>query len=103
MWPVTRTQAVEEVAYGIQEWIDYFRSVVAPPLAPQEPDPHKRPQALVAAGTADDAAAQLERLKNQSEGVGCFLIILETARREAPYRPSRDTLQRAVPSQDGNP
>jgi limonene 1,2-monooxygenase len=76
----TRTQAFEEVEYGIHEWIDYFRNVVALPLAPEEPDPRKWPQALVDSGTAvigtpDDAIAQLERLKKQSGGFGCFLIM----------------------------
>ena len=76
----TRKQAFEEVEYGIHEWIDYFRNVVALPLAPEEPDPRKWPQALVNSGTAvigspDDAIAQLERLKKQSGGFGCFLIM----------------------------
>ena len=76
----TRKQAFEEVEYGIHEWIDYFRNVVALPLAPEEPDPRKWPQALVDSGTAvigtpDDAIAQLERLKKQSGGFGCFLIM----------------------------
>jgi limonene 1,2-monooxygenase len=76
----TRKQAFEEVEYGIHEWIDYFRNVVALPLAPEEPDPRKWPQALVESGAAvigapDDAVAQLERLKKQSGGFGCFLIM----------------------------
>lgn len=76
----TRKQAFEEVEYGIHEWIDYFRNVVALPLAPEEPDPHKWPQALVESGavvigTPDDAIAQIERLKKQSGGFGCFLIM----------------------------
>jgi limonene 1,2-monooxygenase len=76
----TRKQAFEEVEYGIHEWVDYFRNVVALPLAPEEPDPRKWPQALVDSGSAvigspDDAAAQLERLKKQSGGFGCFLIM----------------------------
>ncbi len=76
----TRKQAFEEVEYGIHEWIDYFRNVVALPLAPEEPDPRKWPQALVDSGAAvigtpDDAIAQIERLKKQSGGFGCFLIM----------------------------
>ncbi len=76
----TRKQAFEEVEYGIHQWIDYFRNVVALPLAPEESDPRKWPQALVDSGTVvigtpDDAAAQLERLKKQSGGFGCFLIM----------------------------
>jgi limonene 1,2-monooxygenase len=76
----TRKQAFEEVEYGIHQWVDYFRNVVALPMAPNEPDPRKWPQALVDSGTAvigtpDDAIAQLERLKKQSGGFGCFLIM----------------------------
>jgi limonene 1,2-monooxygenase len=76
----TRKQAFEEVEYGIHEWVDYFRNIVALPMAPEEPDPRKWPQALVDSGAAvigspDDAAAQLERLKKQSGGFGCFLIM----------------------------
>ncbi len=76
----TRKQAFAEVEYGIHEWVDYFRNVVALPLAPAEPDPRKWPQALVESGAAvigtpDDAAAQLERLQKQSGGFGCFLIM----------------------------
>jgi limonene 1,2-monooxygenase len=78
----TRKQALEEVEYGIHEWIDYFRNVVALPLAPAEPDPRKWTQALVDSGmavigTPDDAVAQLERLKDQSGGFGCFLIMAQ--------------------------
>ena len=78
----TRKQAFEEVEYGIHDWIDYFRNVVALPLAPEEPDPRKWPQAIVESGTAvigtpDDAAAQLERLKKQAGGFGCFLIMAQ--------------------------
>ncbi len=76
----TRTQAFEEVEYGIHQWVDYFRNIVALPMAPEEPDPRKWPQAMVDSGTAvigtpDDAIAQLERLKKQSGGFGCFLIM----------------------------
>jgi limonene 1,2-monooxygenase len=78
----TRKQAFEEVEYGIYDWIDYFRNVVALPLAPEEPDPRKWPQAIVESGTAvigtpDDAVAQLERLKKQSGGYGSFLIMAQ--------------------------
>jgi limonene 1,2-monooxygenase len=78
----TRKQAFEEVEYGIHDWIDYFKNVVALPLAPEEPDSRKWVHALVDSGTAvigtpDDAAAQLERLKEQSGGFGCFLIMAQ--------------------------
>ncbi len=76
----TREQAFKEVEYGIYDWIDYFRNVVALPLAPEEPDPRKWPHALVESGTAvigtpDDAVAQLERLTKQSGGFGCYMLM----------------------------
>ena len=76
----TREQAFKEIEYGIYDWVDYFQNVVALPLAPEETDPHKWPQALVDSGTAvigtpDDAIAQLTRLREQSGGFGCFMIM----------------------------
>ena len=76
----TREQAFKEVEYGIYDWIDYFQNVVALPLAPEETDPRKWPQALVESGTAvigtpDDAVAQLERLTKQSGGFGCYMLM----------------------------
>jgi limonene 1,2-monooxygenase len=76
----TREQAFKEIEYGIYDWVDYFQNVVALPLAPEETDPRKWPQALVDSGTAvigtpDDAIAQLTRLKEQSGGFGCFMIM----------------------------
>ena len=76
----TREQALEEVQYGIYDWIDYFKNVVALPLAPTEDDPRKWPQALIESGTAvigtpDDAVAQIERLTKQSGGFGCYMLM----------------------------
>ncbi len=76
----TREQAFKEVEYGIYDWVDYFQNVVALPLAPEETDPRKWPQALVESGTAvigtpDDAVAQLERLTQQSGGFGCYMLM----------------------------
>ena len=63
----SRKQALEEVEYGIHEWVDYFQNVVALPLAPTESDPSKWVQALIDSGTAiigtpDDAADQSPEL-----------------------------------------
>ena len=76
----TREQAFEEVQYGIYDWIDYFKNIVALPMAPEETDPRKWPEALVESGTAvigtpDDAVAQLERLTKQSGGFGCYMLM----------------------------
>ncbi|GGC87605.1 LLM class flavin-dependent oxidoreductase [Chelatococcus reniformis] len=71
----TREQARQNVRFGLEKWIYYFREVAALPLAPMEGDPV---DALIASGlavigTPDDAIAQIERLERQSGGFGAFL------------------------------
>jgi limonene 1,2-monooxygenase len=72
----TREKARENVRYGLEKWLFYFREVAALPLAPQDgADPV---DALIASGmavvgTPDDCVAQIERLQKQSGGFGCFL------------------------------
>jgi len=72
----TKEQAFKNVRFGIEEWVRYFREVVALPIAPADAtDPA---QALVdtgmaVIGTPDDAIAQIKRLQEESGGFGCFL------------------------------
>lgn len=72
----TREKAREEVRFGLDKWLFYFREVAALPLAPTDgSDPV---DALIASGmavvgTPDDAIAQIERLQAQSGGFGCFM------------------------------
>lgn len=74
----TREQAREDVRFGLEDWLYYFREVAALPLAPQDgSDPV---DALIASGmavigTPDDAIAQVERLQAQSGGFGAFLCM----------------------------
>ena len=73
----TREKARENVRFGLEKWLYYFREVAALPLAPAG-DLDGAVDALLASGLAvigdpDDAAAQMERLMKQSEGFGCFL------------------------------
>jgi len=73
----TRERARENVKFGLEKWLRYFREVAALPLAPAG-DLDNAIDALVGSGLAvigdpDDAAAQLERLEKQSGGYGCFL------------------------------
>jgi limonene 1,2-monooxygenase len=74
----TREQARADVAYGLGDWLQYFREVAALPLAPEDgTDPV---DALIASGmavigTPDDAVAQIERLQAQSGGFGAFLAM----------------------------
>lgn len=72
----TREKARENVRFGLEQWLYYFREVAALPLAPTDgSDPV---DALIASGmavigTPDDAIAQIERLQTQSDGFGCFM------------------------------
>lgn len=72
----TREKARENVRFGLDKWLYYFREVAALPLAPDDgSDPV---DALIASGmavvgTPDDAIAQIERLQQQSGGFGCFM------------------------------
>jgi len=72
----TREKARENVRFGLEKWLYYFREVAALPLAPTDgSDPV---DALIASGmavigTPDDAIAQIDRLQEQSGGFGAFL------------------------------
>jgi limonene 1,2-monooxygenase len=87
----TRQQAREDVKFGLEAWMDYFRRVAALPLAP-DGSIDDAVDALIATGlavigTVDDAIAQIERLKTQSGGFGCLLQMAhEWADRDATLR-----------------
>jgi len=75
----TREQAVEDVKFGLQKWLYYFQEIAALPLAPagsvENAIDALRGSGLAVIGTPDDAAAQLDRLAQQSGGFGCFLFM----------------------------
>ena len=76
----TMEQAIEEVAFGLADWVDYFERVAALPLAPDTTDTASLVQALndsglAVIGTVDDAIAQLRRLNEQSGGFGTYLFM----------------------------
>lgn len=85
----TEEQARKDVAFGLVQWVDYFERVAALPLAPNTLDPDKMVDALMETGfavigTPDMAAAQIERLVEQSGGFGTYLLMAhEWADREA--------------------
>ncbi|MGI9322851.1 MAG: LLM class flavin-dependent oxidoreductase, partial [Pseudomonadales bacterium] len=71
----TKQEAFANVEHGLPEWISYFQEVAALPIAPDAGD---AAQALVdiglaVIGTPDDAVKQLQRLRDESGGFGCFL------------------------------
>ncbi len=76
----TKEQAVEDVAFGLAQWVDYFQRVAALPLAPDTANFESLVEALIASGfavigTVEDAIAQIERLRAQSGGFGSFLLM----------------------------
>ena len=85
----TEEQARRDVEYGLADWVDYFRNVAALPLAPDTDDSQELVDALNATGlaivgTPEMAAAQIQRLVDQSGGFGCFLFMAhDWANREA--------------------
>ena len=97
----TEEQARRDVAFGLVQWVDYFERVAALPLAPNTLDPDKMVDELMATGfavvgTPDMAAAQIERLVEQSGGFGTYLVMAtEWADREATLH-SYELLAREV-------
>ncbi len=88
----TEEQARADVKFGLADWINYFRKVAALPLAPDTDDPDEMVEAmnnsgLAVIGTPDMAAAQVQRLIDQSGGFGTFLFMAnDWADREAMLR-----------------
>jgi limonene 1,2-monooxygenase len=77
----TEEQARKDVEFGLKEWIDYFQKVAALPLAPETEDSAELVDAMNASGlavigTPDQAAAQIQRLVDQSNGgFGAYLFM----------------------------
>jgi limonene 1,2-monooxygenase len=75
----TREQAVDDVKFGLEKWLYYFREIAALPLAPgggfENAVEAMRASGLAVIGTPDDAVEQLERLGAQSGGYGAFLFM----------------------------
>jgi len=72
----TRQKARENVRFGLEKWLFYFREVAALALAPMEgADPVDAIVAsgLAVVGTPEDCIEQIEKLQKQSGGFGCFL------------------------------
>lgn len=74
----TREKAREQVRFGLEMWLYYFREVAALPLAPSDaadPVDSLIESGMAVVGTPEDAIAQIERLEKQSGGFGCFLLL----------------------------
>jgi limonene 1,2-monooxygenase len=97
----TKEQAIADVAFGLEEWVDYFQRVAALPLAPDTTNFETLVDALIASGfavigTVDDAIAQIERLRQQSGGFGTFLLMGHEWADTAATRHSYELISRYV-------
>ena len=75
----TREQALREVQFGLEEWVQYFEDVAVIPMVPPErrgdPAAHLMESGIAVIGTPDNCIAQIERLWEASQGgFGCYLI-----------------------------
>jgi limonene 1,2-monooxygenase len=75
----TRDKALEQVRFGLEKWLYYFREVANLPLVPESSggDPVEAYLATGSAviGTPDDAVARIQQLVEESGGFGCFLLM----------------------------
>lgn len=75
----TREQAIADVQYGLEDWVEYFEHVAVIPMVPPErrddPVAHLMESGMAAIGTVDDVIQQVEALWAASDGgFGCYLI-----------------------------
>jgi limonene 1,2-monooxygenase len=95
----TRDKARENVRFGLEKWVTYFRDVANLPIVPPgEGDPIDLliDSGMAVIGTPDDAVAQMERLKTQSGGFGCFLQMAHNWADWAETRRSYELIARYV-------
>jgi len=100
----TKEQAIEDVGFGLAEWVDYFQRVAALPLAPDTTNHETLVDALNASGfavigTVEDAINQVERLRTQSNGFGTFLLMGHEWADTAATRHSYELIARYVAPQ----
>ena len=95
----TREQAREDVRFGLEKWLFYFREVAALALAPAtggDPIDAIISSGMAVIGTPDDCIAQLERLRERSGGFGCFLLLAHNWANWDATRNSYDMIARYV-------
>jgi limonene 1,2-monooxygenase len=104
----TREQAYRDVEHGIEQWFRYFQKVAAfPQMAVEGGDVREMIDFVNAAGigaigTAEDAAAQVQRLVDQSGGFGAMLLLAhEWANPQATRRSYELIAQHVLPRFQG--
>ena len=75
----TKQQAVEDVRFGLEKWLGYFRDIANLPIVPEgvggDPVEAMLATGLAVIGTPDEAAAKIQALIDQSGGFGAFLFM----------------------------
>ncbi|HEX4713014.1 LLM class flavin-dependent oxidoreductase [Phenylobacterium sp.] len=73
----TREQAMEDIRFGLEKWIFYFREIANLPIVPEGDDPIKAmvESGMAVVGTPDDAIARIQQLVDESGGFGAFLLM----------------------------
>jgi limonene 1,2-monooxygenase len=104
----TREQAYRDVEHGIEQWFRYFQKVAAfPQMAVEGGDVREMIEfvseaGIGAIGTPDDAAAQVQRLVDQSGGFGAMLLLAhEWANPQASRRSYELIAQHVMPRFQG--
>jgi limonene 1,2-monooxygenase len=104
----TREQAYRDVEYGIEQWFRYFQKVAAfPQMAVEGGDVREmidfiNEAGVGAVGTPDDAAAQVQKLVDQSGGFGAMLLLAhEWANPAATWRSYELIAQHVMPQFQG--
>ncbi len=104
----TREQAYREVEHGIEQWFRYVQKVAAfPQMAVEGGDVREMIEfineaGIGAIGTPDDAAAQVQRLVDQSGGYGAMLLLAhEWATPQATRRSYELIAQHVLPRVQG--
>ncbi len=73
----TREKAMEDIRFGLDKWIYYFREIANLPIVPEGDDPVKAmvESGMAVIGTPDDAVERIQQLVDQSGGFGAFLLM----------------------------
>jgi len=96
----TKDKAVEQIRFGLEKWIYYFREIANLPMV-MEGDYKDPVEAFLAQGTAvvgtpDDLIARLQQLVDESGGFGCFLFMAHNWAEWAATKRSYEMIARYV-------
>ena len=96
----TKDKAIEQVRFGLEKWIYYFKEIANLPMVPDDfkGDPVEAYLALGQAvvGTPDDAIERLQQLVDESGGFGCFLLMAHNWARWEDTKRSYELIARYV-------